>query len=149
MAVASFNYSLWAARYPALAAVVAEPLATAYFGEAGIYLDNTDCSLVQDVNVRLTLLNLLTAHIAALNGATASGAAGLVGRVSSATEGSVTINADLQTRPGTEQWYAQTPYGLQYWAATAAYRTAVYVPGPQPYLGVPGGSEWGAGRWSR
>lgn len=145
MGVASFNYTAWAARYPALAPAVPEELAALYFAEAGLYLDNTDCSPVDDVTTRLVLLNMLVAHIAALNGATAAGAAGLVGRVSSATEGSVTINAELQTRPGTEQWYAQTPYGLQYWTATAVYRTAQYVPGPRPYLGVPGAF----GLWSR
>lgn len=146
MAVAVFNYALWSARYPALAAVVNEPLATAYFGEAGLYLDNTDCSPVDDVNVRLTLLNMLVAHIALLNGASPAGEAGLVGRIASATEGSVTINAELQTKPGTEQWYAQTQPGLSYWTATARYRTMHYVPGPQPYLGVPGTTGWGS-RW--
>lgn len=148
MAVAAFNYGLWSARYPAIAAKVDEALATAYFFEAGIYLDNTDFSPVEDVNVRLVLLNMLVAHIALLNGASAAGEAGLVGRIASATEGSVTINAELQTKPGTEQWYAQTEPGLSYWTATAPYRTMQYVPGPQPYLGVPGVAGWGAGRWS-
>lgn len=141
MAVAVFNYAMWAARYPALAPVVDEALATAYFAEAGVYLDNTDCSIVSDVTVRLVYLNMLVAHIALLNGASAAGAAGLVGRIASATEGSVTINADLNARPGSEQWYAQTQPGLSFWTATAAYRTMQYVPGPQPYLGVPGVSR--------
>ena len=148
MGVAVFNYASWSVRYAALAAAVPEELAALYFSEAGIYLDNTDCSPVQDVAVRLVLLNMLVAHIAAINGATAAGAAGLVGRIASATEGSVTINAELLGKPGTEQWYAQTPYGLQYWTAVAPYRTMQYVPGPQPYLGVPGGGGWGGRRWS-
>lgn len=143
MGVAVFNYAAWAARYPTLAAKVDEPLAQSYFDEAGlVYLLNNDCSVVQDVPTRLVLLNMLVAHLAALNGATASGEAGLVGRVSSATEGSVTINADYNAQPGSEQWYAQTPYGAQYWAATVGYRSAIYVPGPQPFLGVPGPYGW-------
>lgn len=141
MAVAVFDYAQWAARYPALAATVDANLAGAYFVEAGLYLDNTDCSIVADVTTRLVLLNMLVAHIALLNGASAAGAAGLVGRIASATEGSVTINADFNARPGTEQWYAQTQPGASFWAATAAYRTMQYVPGPRPYLGVPGVSR--------
>ncbi len=139
MGVAVFSYALWAARYPALAPKVAEPLAQSYFDEAGaLYLLNNDCSIVEDVPTRLILLNMLVAHIAAINGATATGEAGLVGRISTATEGSVTIAAEYNAAPGTEQWYAQTPYGAQYWAATVGYRSATYVPGPTPFLGVPG-----------
>jgi hypothetical protein len=149
MGVAVFDYDRWAARYPALAAAVARPLAEEYFGEATLYLDNTDASLVADVGVRRVLLNMLTAHIAAINGASGAGAAGMVGRISQVTEGSVTIASELQTKPGSEQWYAQTPFGLQYWTATAQYRTAHYVPGPRPYLGVPGTTGWGPGTWSR
>ncbi len=141
MAIASFDYSVWAARFPAIAAKVAEPLAESYFAEAGIYLNNTDTSPVVDVGTRLVLLNLLVAHIAALNGATAASAAGLVGRLSSVTEGSITISTEYSVPPGSAAWYAQTQFGAQYWAMTAPYRTMNYVPGPEPYLGVPGASE--------
>lgn len=141
MAIALFDYAIWAARFPALATNVAEPLATSYFAEAGIYLNNTDTSPVVAVAVRLILLNLLVAHIAALNGATAASAAGLVGRISSVTEGSVTISTDYAVPAGSAAWYAQTQYGARYWAMTAPYRTMNYVPGPEPYFGVPGSSE--------
>lgn len=149
MAVVVFNYTVWSARFPALVPATSEPLATAYFGEACLILDNTDCSAVQDVNARTALLNLLVAHIAAINGATAAGSAGLVGRISEATEGSVTIRADYEAKPGTEQWYVQTPWGAEYWALTAQYRTMHYTPGEQPYLGVIGytGAPYGAPRW--
>jgi len=141
VAIASFNYAVWAARFPALAATVDAPLAESYFAEAGVYLNNTDTSPVVDVAIRLILLNLLVAHIAALNGATAASAAGLVGRISSVTEGSVTISTDYAVPAGSAAWYAQTQYGAQYWAMTAPYRTMNYVPGPEPYLGVPGSAD--------
>jgi hypothetical protein len=149
MAVAVFNYAVWELRFPSLAPAVPEPLAQSYFGEASLLLDNTDCSPVADVNARLVLLNLLVAHIAAINGASASGSAGLVGRISEATEGSVTIRADYTAAPGSAQWYAQTPWGAEYWALTANYRTMHYVPGEQPFLGVVGymGAPYGARRW--
>lgn len=144
MAVAVFDYALWAARYPELAPKVAEPLAAAYFLEAGLYLDNTDASLVADASVRLLYLNMLVAHIAALNGASPAGAAGAVGRISSVTQGSVSTSFDYSIPAGSGAWYAQTKYGAAYWAATAQYRTMQYLPGPRPFLGVPGpgGAAW-------
>ncbi len=121
------------------------PLATAYFSQATLYLNNTDCSPVSDVGQRLQLFNMLVAHIAALNGAIGPGSQGIVGRVSSATEGGVTITFDYQATAGSAQWYAQTPWGAQYWEATAGYRTMQYVPGEQPFLGVPGYGGLGQG----
>ncbi len=140
MAVAVFDYSAWATRFPALAASVDEPTALAYFAEATDFLDNSDCSLVQDVNQRLRFLNLIVAHIACCSAASATGAAGLVGRVSSATEGSVTIGTELKGFAGDYgAYFSQTPYGTQYWTMVAGYRAGgIYRPGVRPYLGVPG-----------
>ncbi len=145
MGVAVFNYDAWAARFPTVAAVVAEPLADMYFAEATDFLDNTDCSIVEDVAQRLRFLNLITAHIACVNGATPQGAV-VVGRVSSVTEGSVTIASELKGFDGDyAAYFSQTSFGLQYWAMTAGFRTMRYVPGAQPFLGVPlggGGLRW-------
>lgn len=147
MAVATFSYAVWAARYPRLAAIVTEEVATAYFDEAGLlYLNNTDCSYVEDVAERTLLLGMLVAHIAEVNGASAQGAQGVVGRLSSATQGSVSASFDFTIPPGSAAWYAQTQPGASFWAATAKYRTMRYVPGPQPFLGVPG---YGRGPWPR
>ena len=148
MAVAVFDYSNWAIRFPTLAAKVSQPLATAYFAEATDLLDNTDGSPVVDVAQRLRFLNLLVSHIAALNGASPMFAAGMVGRISSVTEGSVSISSDYTTLVGSAAWYAQTPWGAEYWALTAGYRSATYVPADQPFLGVPGAGGWNGGsRW--
>lgn len=147
MAVAAFNYQVWSARFPALASRVDASLADAYFSEAGLYLDNTDGSIVVDVGERGVLLNLLVAHIASINGGSAASEAGLVGRIASVTEGSVTISAEYEVGSGTEKWFSQTPYGAQFWAATAKYRSATYVPGVQPYLGASTLGPWGANRW--
>ena len=70
MAAVAFDYLGWSARYPELAAYVSLQLATAYFNEAGLYCDNTVNSPVTDDSVggqRYMFLNMLTAHIAALN----------------------------------------------------------------------------------
>lgn len=142
MAVAVFDYSVWAARYPNLAASVDATLAGTYFTEAELYLDNTDKSVVENVATRLILLNMLVAHIAILNGADRQG---LVGRIASATEGSVTVSSELAT-PGTAAWFTQTQPGTAFWQATSSFRSMRYVPGPRPFLGVP---SWGRGAWPR
>lgn len=146
MAVAVFNYATWAALYPALAAEVPPLQAEAYFGQACLILNNTDQSRVTDVNARLALLNMLVAHIAALGLPSRSS---LVGRINSATEGSVTVQAEYKG-PDQAAWFLQTPYGAQYWQSTAQYRTAHYVPGPTRYLGtVPGYGLARANSWNR
>lgn len=139
MAVAVFDYGQWAILYPNLASSVTEPQAQALFGQASLYCDNSECSPVSDLTVRLALLNLLVAHLAQLNFAAASGNA-LAGPVESAKEGSVEVKVKLPDARGLEFWFLQTPYGQQYWAATAAWRTMQYVPGPQPVF-----EAWQAG----
>lgn len=133
MGIVAFNYPLWAVRYPELSTTVAEPLAQAYFNEAQLYLDNTACSKVTDDSVggqRNILLNMITAHIAALN-APLNGqpASPLVGRISGAGEGSVNVQVQNDYPPGSPQWYQQTKYGAAFWAATVGYRTARYIGG--------------------
>lgn len=152
------NYAAFAARYPEFASPggaqpVSSSLYQAYFDEATIYQANNGAGPVRVAALQIQLLNMLTAHIAALNAPNASGAAAsnVVGRVSNATEGSVTVGTDNQYPPGTAQWYQQTKYGSAWWAATAQFRTMRYRPGP--VMGVPAnqgfangfGNGWGRG----
>lgn len=132
----AFNYAAWVQRYPEFAGV-GQALAQAYFDEAGLYCANSITNPA--LSVLPTLLNMLTAHIAWLNaprngfGQPANNGAPappLVGRISSATEGSVSVQTDNQYEPGTPQWYQQSRYGAAYWAATAGYRTAHYIANP-------------------
>jgi len=126
MAIVVFDSVAFVARYPEFAAVTVGTLG-AYFVEATIYLDNTDASRVIDIAQRAILLNMLTAHIATLNGSGA-GPQGMVGRLSSGTEGSVSASADfVAATNGTQAWYYQTQYGCSFWAATGRYRTMQYV----------------------
>lgn len=153
MAVAVFDYAAWAALYPSLAATVDESLATALFGQAGLYLNNTDGSPVCDVATRLALLNLLVAHLAVVGGYCPSiRPDGAVGTLSDATEGSVRVKYDvIPVRGALEAWYLQTPYGFQFWAATAGYRTMRYVPGPAQIIDpvYPYGAGYGGYGWRR
>jgi len=136
--VVIFSYTDWAAMYPQLAVWVGAPAAQMYFNQATLYLDNTSSSLVKDLTQRTALLYMLTSHIAQLlapqNGQNASP---LVGRITDATEGSVTVRAEMKYGEGSAQWYMTTQYGAMYWAATTQYRTMRYLPAPvrnfQPY----------------
>ena len=132
MAIVVFDINAFRERYPEFD-TVSDTLLNAYFVEATVYLDNTDCSPVTDVNARAVYLNMLVAHIAALNsGVDGQKPSGLVGRVASASEGSVSVSTGEVPVSPSSWWYLQTPYGAAYWQATAPYRTFKYVPGASP-----------------
>ncbi|HEV2540199.1 MAG TPA: DUF4054 domain-containing protein [Frateuria sp.] len=141
--VVVFDPAAFLVRYPEFASVSA-PLLQAYFDEAAmVYLDNTEASRVQQIEQRSVLLNMLVAHIAAINaGVNGQAASPLVGRIATATEGSVTVATAMDGVPGTAAWFMQTKYGASYWQATAAYRTMQYVPGSSRPGGYRGGSGW-------
>ncbi|NKI68956.1 DUF4054 domain-containing protein [Collimonas pratensis] len=136
--VVAFDYTAWSVRYPELASSVAQPLAQQYFNEAQLYCDNTPCSPIRDASVggqRSMLLNMLTAHIAALNAPIGGQpSSSLVGRISNATEGSVSVATQMDLPAGSPQWFAQSKYGIAFWQATSQYRTMHYVPGPVPVI---------------
>jgi hypothetical protein len=98
------------------------------FAYATLLLNNSCSSLMIDANVRETFLILLTAHITAiLDGVNGQPPAGVVGRVSGATEGSVSVQIDMGETTQSAAWYEQTRWGALYWAATAPFRTFRYV----------------------
>ena len=128
--IVAFNYDNWALRYPELALYVLKPLAQIYFNEAGLYCDNTASSPVADWSVggqRDMLLQMVTAHIAALNAALGAPSAPLVGRIASAGEGSVNVSLQNDYPPGSAQWFQQTKYGSAFWGATKQFRSFRYV----------------------
>jgi hypothetical protein len=97
--------------------------------------------VVQDVNIRGALLNMVTAHIAFLGGIlTADGQPRPVGRVSAANEGAVGATFDFTpATPGTGAWFQQSAYGAAFWQATTCYRGMKYFSNPtkvEGFLGV-------------
>ena len=139
----TFAYADWVAMFPEFASV-APSLIGAYFNIATAgYLDNGPCSRISGWwpgGQRTTLLYLLTAHIAALfapvvvNGQSQSPSS-LVGRISNASEGSVSVAVDFPQNPNSA-WWNQTKYGAAAFAGMARYRMMRYRPGPQRYLGT-------------
>ena len=136
-----FDYQAWVQQFPAFANVN-ETQAQSYFDYAGLYFAN--CGWTAALKQAPMLLNLLTAHIAWLwaprdgNGSPSSTGTypppSVVGRVSSAGEGSVSVSAEYQGNAGSPsaQWYNQTQWGAAYWTATLRLRSARYVRTPFP-----------------
>ena len=123
-----FNYTAFSTRYPEFSKIP-EARMQAYFDESTLYCDPTGSSRVASEGQRLTLLNMLTAHIAALNDSTlGKGATDPVGRISSVTQGSESSSFD-NALPGTAAWFQATKYGVAFWQATAMYRTMRVFPG--------------------
>ena len=161
----TFDYSQWMQWFPDFVNV-GEPFAQGCFFRASQLCQNNALSPVVvaalgDVTQLRYFLNLLTCHICWLNapqingvpntGAGAAPGSPIVGRISQATEGSVTVVTELATgnMPQGMAYYAQTKWGLEYWQASAAYRQGPYVPGRAPPPGGWGyfGPGFGLGRW--
>lgn len=127
--IVTFSYQQWVTRYPEFA-YIQQPLAQEYFTEATMYQRNDGTGPVNDPARAAMLLNMLTAHIAALNAPRKDGepAPDLVGRISSAGQGSVNVNAEFaggENSPS-RAWFIQTKYGAAWWQATAQFRTFRY-----------------------
>lgn len=115
-----------------------------FFDQATLYFDNSPLNPafgMQGAKGMETLLYMLTAHVAYLGttrGADGkaipgSGPSQLVGRISSASEGSVSVSAEMGSANAggpSQAWYEQTQFGAAFWAATAGFRTARYLPNP-------------------
>lgn len=140
--IVQFNAVEFKAAYPAFA-TVDDGLLQSAFDVATLFLNNSCCSVVKDANKRQTLLYMLTAHVAALfYGANGQPPSGIVGRVNSAREGSVSVSAAYANDMNmSEAYFSQTPWGAAFWQATVAYRMGgYYTPGPTQACigGLPG-----------
>ena len=122
---------------------MAEAVLQQNFNQAELMLNNSCCSVVCDAPTRQILLNLATAHITALlNGVNGQPPTGIVGRISSATQGSVTVQAEMLQQSESAAYWQQTPWGVQFWMSTLRFRTARYVPPQnQRYFGGEGWPE--------
>lgn len=126
--VVVFSSTAFKSAFPEFS-TIADPVLVLNFGFAEMQLNNTCASTVQNASKRENLLNLLTAHITQLrNGVNGQAAAGVVGRVSYAMEGSVMATVDMGPQVYGQAYYNQTQWGAMYWVATAGYRTFRYIP---------------------
>lgn len=128
--VVVFDPAVFKAAFTSFATVADASLSLA-FDLATLQLTNSCGSRVCDAALREKLLNLLTAHIAALMfGENGNPPAGIVGVVNKAQEGSVSVGTDVGTIVYGQAYYLQTQWGFMYWQSTARFRTMVYIPAP-------------------
>jgi len=126
--VVTFDATVFKDAWPAFTSVP-DPVLVMNFEYATLLLANSCCGLVKDAPTRAALYDLVVAHITALlNGVNGQPGQGIVGRISNATEGSVSVSAEFQAQSESAAWWNQTQYGAMYWRATAQYRTATYFP---------------------
>lgn len=141
--IVTFDPAQFVTAYPSFQTVPVTALEN-NFNTAVLQLNNSYCSVVQDEPTRAQLLNLLTAHITALlNGVNGQPPGGLVGRINSATEGSVSVQTDWTTNQSYAQaYFSQTPWGATFWQMTARFRAGRYI---APCFNYPGyGDAWNA-----
>ncbi|HEJ7052523.1 TPA: DUF4054 domain-containing protein [Serratia marcescens] len=130
MAVVTLDIASFRAMYPEFYNVT-DAILPFLFDQSTDYLNNTDYSLVDDVVKRERLLYTLMAHLAYVRYGDnrKRGGSGMVGRIASATQGSVSVSSDLGPIEFRYAWYTQSPYGMDFWQATKVYRMANYYPG--------------------
>lgn len=143
----TFDFDNFVSKFPEFSNL-SGPQAQGFFDSAGLFFAN--CGWTGALPQAARLLNLLTAHIAWLraprdaNGNPSSQGqppSGLVGRITNASEGSVSVQVDMGEADAgspSQAWYMQTPYGAEYWYATAQFRTAFPVVRPRVPLGLAG-----------
>ena len=118
--VVVFNANEFLALYPQFNNVFTPEQLQQFFNAACLLCDNTPNSKIANLDERKTLLYMLVCHIATLM----QRGTGMVGLLTSATEGKVSVG--LQSYTNNPNWYKQTQCGSMYWLATAKYRVGMH-----------------------
>lgn len=140
-----YDFATWVTSFPEFAAC-SPSQGQAWFNRANLYCFNSLCNPAASAGVTSSMLTgilpdllyLLTSHLAWLYAprdgncnpsATGQPAPNIVGRISSASEGSVSVSAEWNgSGSPSEAFFITTRYGAEFWQATAQFRTAIYVP---------------------
>lgn len=154
----TFSQATWVAMFPEFSALTSEQ-GQGYFNRAtGSIIANDVCNPVFGDGNLPYLIYLATSHVAWLNcpkdnngnpAATGQPASPLVGRISNASEGSVSVQLEWNgSDPSAQEKYLiQTKYGAELWSALAPYRTASYLARPTIVVGGGFGRPFFPGRW--
>jgi len=144
MSAVTYNFDDWIALFPEFSGC-SPAQGQGYFNRASAVFMNDVSNPVygaQGASGFQTILYLLVSHIAWLNAprdasgnpsASGAPASPIVGRINSANQGSVSVQADMgdaNSGSPSQAWYMQTKYGAEFWAATAPQRTANYLANP-------------------
>jgi hypothetical protein len=130
----TFNYATWSQMFPMFSTLTPDQVTGMALPLAEQYCRNDGGGPVTTAATQTNLLNLMVAHICQLLfGVNGQKPSPLVGRISDATQGSVSVRADFPQTVNSA-WYNQTPFGAAFWAATASYRRMTYLPGPRRFM---------------
>ena len=142
----TFNLAAWRLAFPEFS-TIADAQILGYEGMAEILHRNDGGGPVSTANSQTQLLNLVVAHIAYLfGGVNGQPAPEVVGRINSASEGSVSVGLDMGPVTNSQAWWITSRYGALYWTMTTVYRRMRYLPSGGSYAGVPlGGAVPGIG----
>lgn len=130
MAIVVFDPAAFIAAYPEFASVPTGRTTAMFTLAEQSILDNTDNSPVVDVDFRTQLFYMLVAHLLTLlGGAPTTPTNTPPGRISTATEGTVTAAFEYILPPGSAlaPWFIQTKYGAMYWTLTVPFRSMLYA----------------------
>lgn len=128
MSVVTFDIDEFRMIYPSFedATKFTDTMLKGCFNRAEMYVNNTSCSVINNVTTRKIMLYMLTAHITTLTIQSTNGD-WYAGVISSATEGSTSIGLVTPNVTKRNAWYMKTPFGQEYWEMTAKYRTFQYT----------------------
>ncbi len=127
--VVVFDPVAFQAMFPQFSSLTTDQLTTMILPLAEQYCRNDGGGPVSTAATQTNLLNLAVAHIAALfYGVNGQSPSALVGRITNASEGSVSVSTDFPMTANSA-WFMQTPFGAAFWQAMAPYRTMRYIPG--------------------
>jgi hypothetical protein len=140
--IVQFDYAAWAVLFPQFSNLNEAQITGPVLVLAEQYCRNDGGGPVTNAAIQTQLLNLMVAHIAQLlYGSKTQPLSPLVGRVSSATEGSVSVGVDFPTTP-TNAWFLQTTFGAMYWQLSLPFRLGRYFPKVTQQRQVTGGGWW-------
>lgn len=126
----SFDVADFKEKYPSI--TLSDDRLEFAFEQATMLLNNEKNGGVQMPDKkRKMLFYLLVAHLATLQSKIDSGN-DAVGKVTSASEGSVSVSLDAGQTSFNKTFYQQTQYGAMYLALTAKYRSFLYTMGFMP-----------------
>ena len=127
-AVIQFNYADWAAAFPEFGNIAEATIIGPVLAIATQYCRIDGGSPIAAESTLTQALNLMVAHVAQIMyGSTIQPLSPLVGHITDATEGSVSVSVEFPTTPE-NAWFMQTRYGSMYWQLVLPFRLGRYVP---------------------
>jgi|SRR5580700_1223699 hypothetical protein len=147
----TLTYGPWIALFPEFSNTVSEAQFSLWLIVTTTLHRNDGGGPVTNAQSQTTLLSLALAHLCFIYlGTNTQPAAQTVGRINSASEGSVAVTTDYGANVSQSMaFWIQTKYGALYWQMTSVYRTMRWIPNPRPAITSniygPGPGPWGNG----